>query len=263
MIQTARILNLNIWNYNDPWPVRLDLISSLILDADPDIVALQEVRYQDWIDPHHQADQILARLSGYSAVWNPAAYWSSEQSGDRRQLWEGLAILSRHPIVDRRMARLERDMTDPHNHFDRLVLGAQIRFPASPLWLFDTHFPLSARARERVAPTALDFVTQTAASLPFAFTGDFNALPTELSIRYLTGQAQIDGQCGNLGDAWTMCHPDENGYTFPAWDPEKRIDYVFHSANVQVQSITIVGSTLSREHASPSDHCGLLATLAI
>ena len=262
-MQTTRILDLNIWNYNDPWSVRRDLIISLILETNPDIIALQEVRYQDWIDPRHQADQILAGLTGYSAVWNSAAYWSPEQTGNRGQQWEGLAILSRHPIVDRRMARLERDMTDPRNHFERLILGAQIRLPKSPLWLFNTHFPLSARARERIVPVALDFVTQTAHDLPFVFTGDFNAEPTELPIQYLTGQAQIDGHSGNLGDAWTICHPGEDGYTFSAWKPEKRIDYMFVSANVQVQSIAVVGSSSHQEQVTPSDHGGLFADLAI
>ncbi|MBN1580573.1 MAG: endonuclease/exonuclease/phosphatase family protein [Anaerolineae bacterium] len=260
---TTRILDLNIWNYNDPWPVRRDLIVRLILETNPDIVAFQEVRYQDWIDVHHQADQILSHLDGYTAVWNPAAYWSPDQDENKGQQWEGLAILSRHPLVDRRIARLERDAADPHNHFPRLVLAAQIRLPAGLFWLFNTHFPLSAQARERVAPVALNFITQTAGNLPFVFTGDFNAVPAELPIQYFTGQAQIDGQSGDLCDAWTLCHPDQDGYTFSAWEPEKRIDYLFVSPNVQVQTIEIVGRTPHRETTSPSDHCGLFAAIEI
>jgi endonuclease/exonuclease/phosphatase family metal-dependent hydrolase len=202
-------------------------------------------------------------LNGYRAVWQPAAYWPPGRGGNQGQQWEGLAILSRHAIVDRATVRLEQDLDDPHNHFPRLVLGAQIRSPAGPLWLFDTHFPLSVRARERVAPIALDFVTRTAGGLPFVFTGDFNASPDELCIRFFTGREPIGDQKGTLNDAWANCHPGQDGYTFSAWEPRKRIDYAFVSSRVQVREIAIVGNTPNHETHSPSDHCGLLAELDI
>ena len=53
------------------------------------------------------------------------------------------------------------------------------------------------------------------------------------------------------------------GNTFSAWDPCKRIDYVFVPPAVQVTSISVVGAVPSREIISPSDHCGLLTTLSI
>ena len=60
---TLRILNLNIWNYNAPWPERRARIVGLIQDTQPDLVALQEVRYHDWLPyPNHQADQIRLGL---------------------------------------------------------------------------------------------------------------------------------------------------------------------------------------------------------
>ncbi len=257
------VLNLNIWNYNAPWPERRRLIIDLIRQTQPDVVALEEVRYQDWLNTRHQADQILTGLTGYDAVWQPAAYWPRGQESNQGQQWEGLAILSRHPIVDQAMTRLSRDPGDPHNHFDRLVMGAQIRTPANPFWLFVTHFPLSAQARERAAPIAADFVVRTAGELPLVFTGDLNALPSTPPIQFLTGQRDINGKHSPLQDAWTMCHPDRNGNTFPAWGPHKRIDYMFVSPNIEVHRIEIVGAVNSRDIVSPSDHCGLLATLQI
>ena len=57
-MSTIRVLDLNIWNYNEPWPARRDLIVDLISDAQPDIVALQEIRYHErTADLQHQADQ--------------------------------------------------------------------------------------------------------------------------------------------------------------------------------------------------------------
>jgi endonuclease/exonuclease/phosphatase family metal-dependent hydrolase len=261
-VNTIRILDLNIWNYNEPWLTRRDLIVDLILDSEPDVVALQEVRQQDWAtDPRHQADQILFRLPAYTAVWHPAHYWPADSLEGRQ--WEGLAILSLHPIVDQAVARLSRAADDPRDHFQRLVLGAQVRTLAGPFWLFNTHFPLSERARNRVVVESFDFVERTAGDLPYAFTGDFNARPHDLPIRFLTGQVEVDGRCGNLVDAWTRRHLGGVGYTYPAWEPRQRIDYVFVSPAIGVQGIAVVGAVASREVIPPSDHCGLLATLEL
>lgn len=261
----VRILDLNIWNYNEPWPTRRERIVDLIQHTAPDLVALQEIRYHEWLpEPRHQADQILAGLSGYTCVWHPAHYWplDAKHPAGAKQ-WEGLAILSRYPIVDQAVARLSRDAQDVRDSFQRLVIGAQVRTPGGPFWLFDTHFPLSEHARDRVVVEALDFVTQTVDGQPFALTGDFNAEPHDLPILFLTGQAEIDKRRGNLGDAWIACHPGEPGNTFSAWDPCKRIDYVFVPPAIVVASISIVGAVSSRELISPSDHCGLLTTLRI
>jgi endonuclease/exonuclease/phosphatase family metal-dependent hydrolase len=143
------------------------------------------------------------------------------------------------------------------------VLGAQIGTPAGPFWLFDTHYPLSADARTRVAVETERFVRQTAGDAPFVLAGDFNAEPTELPIRYLSGQAEIDGGTGTLVDAWQAAHPAEPGYTFPAWGPERRIDYLWTPPTVKVETLSVVGSVPNRETISPSDHCGLLATVEI
>ena len=260
-----RILNLNIWNYNAPWPERRARIVELIRDTHPDLVALQEIRYQDWLPQRgHQADQILAGLSGYNILWHPAHYWPRGRGDNPGQTcWEGLAILSRHPIVDQALLRLSRDPDDPRDSFQRLVLGAQVQRSAGPFWLFDTHYPLSSAARDRVAVETHDFVRQAAGNVPFALTGDFNAQPTDLPIRFLSGQVEVDGAGGTLVDAWHTTHPAEPGYTFPAWGPARRIDYLWVPPTVQIESIAVVGQVPNREVVSPSDHCGLLAVLAL
>jgi endonuclease/exonuclease/phosphatase family metal-dependent hydrolase len=262
-VTPIRLLDLNIWNYNEPWPARRDLIIDLILDLEPDIVALQEVRYRDWtIDPRHQGDQILAGLAGFASVWQPAHYWSPGQGGNVGELeWEGLAILSPHPIVDQAVVRLSRNPDDPRDGFQRLVLGALVRAPSGPFWLFNTHYPLSERARERVVVETARFCRQTAGDLPFALVGDMNAQPQDLPIRYLTGQTAIEAQRGDLVDAWLACHPDQAGYTFPAWAPSKRIDYVLVPPGTGVQQISVVGHVSRQDVVSPSDHCALLAVL--
>lgn len=124
-LNTIRILDLNIWNYNEPWPARRARIVDLILEAQPDIVALQEVRYRDWlVDPRHQAEQILSGLPGYGAIWHPAHHWPAHAAHNPGQEWEGLAILSPHPIVDQAILQLSREPDDPRDTFQRLVVAS-------------------------------------------------------------------------------------------------------------------------------------------
>jgi endonuclease/exonuclease/phosphatase family metal-dependent hydrolase len=71
-------------------------------------------------------------------------------------------------------------------------------------------------------------------SMPPILCGDFNAGPPSDEIRYLTGNAVIDGRSTYFQDAWAVTH-DRGGVTQdPANDfyaplnlPPKRIDYVF------------------------------------
>ncbi len=264
-MNSVRVLNLNIWNYNDPWEARRERIVALIRSTLPDIVALQEIRGRDWgPDVRHQADQILASLPGYASVWEPAHYWAQGEGHNQGRLeWEGLALLSAHPLVDRAVLRLSRDAADPHDSFQRLVLGARVQMLNGPFWIFTTHYPLSAAARARVAPESLAFVVRTADGLPFALTGDLNAEPEEAPIRVLTGSAGMGGAPDGLIDAWRACHPRAPGYTFPAWGPSKRIDYLLVPPQVTVREIEVLGRVPDRETVSPSDHCALLATLEV
>jgi len=259
----VRILNLNIWNYNDPWEARRERIVALIRSTLPDIVALQEIRGRDWgPEVRHQADQILAHLPGYSSIWEPAHYWAPGAGHNQGRLeWEGLAILSAHPLVDRAVLRLTRDATDEHDSFQRIVLGAQVQTLNGPFWVFTTHYPLSAVARARVAPETLAFVERTADGLPCTLTGDLNAEPEEESIHILTGSDDTGRARGGLIDAWHARYPGQPGYTFPAWGPSKRIDYLLVPPDVSVREIEVLGQVPDRETVSPSDHCALLATL--
>eukprot|EP01087_Luapelamoeba_hula_P008548 TRINITY_DN2142_c0_g1_i1.p1 TRINITY_DN2142_c0_g1~~TRINITY_DN2142_c0_g1_i1.p1 ORF type:complete len:563 (-),score=66.48 TRINITY_DN2142_c0_g1_i1:8-1696(-) len=62
----------NIWNYNPYWDLRLQRITEVIKDSDPDILALQEVRNIASLGGH-QLDAILAKLGveyRYHTFWS-------------------------------------------------------------------------------------------------------------------------------------------------------------------------------------------------
>ena len=258
------IMGLNIWNYNEPWATRRELIAQAIQRADVELVALQEVRYDNSYgeDCRHQAAQILTRLPGYEMIWQPAMRYPSPKADQGLVQWEGLAILSRLPIVDRRHIWLSRDREDVRDNHQRIVLGARVITTSGPFWFFTTHLSLSARGRERTIVEVYRFARDTAGQEPFAITGDFNALPSDPPIRFLLGEETLEGRSGDWADAWMCRHPTGPGYTNSPWEPNKRIDYVFLPRAEMVREIEIVGDQSDSDGIYPSDHLGLRAELA-
>ncbi len=256
------IFNLNIWNYNEPWLERRKCIVRAIQKHEPQVVALQEVTYLSSYaaDRRHQADQICAQLSGYAQVWQPAMYYS--RPGDEQIRWEGLAILSRLPIVDRRHIRLSRDPADERDRHQRIVLGCRLLAEEGPFWLFTTHLSLGATSRERTVLEVYDFVRETAGPEPFAVTGDFNAYPIDTPIRFLCGAEAIAGRRGDWVDAWAFRHPEEPGFTWSVWEGKQRIDYLWTPHGEWVQEIAVVADEPDAAGIYPSDHRGLFAKLA-
>jgi len=260
---TICLLDLNIWNYNEPWSARRNLIVELIREANADVVALQEIQCRSWLDdPGHQAAQIRARLPEFELIWHPAHYWAPGWGDNLGEKWEGLAILSRYPIVDQRFRQLTRRREDGASPWLRGVLGGLVRSPDGPFWLFSTH---RSGKRSYAATEVLSFVDGTASGKPFVLTGDFNVTPDSVDIRFLTGQATIDGQRGKLVDAWAVARPGESGETVLSWKvrPGKRIDYVLISPDVSVIGIRLAGDRPDSEGVYPSDHLALVADLGL
>jgi endonuclease/exonuclease/phosphatase family metal-dependent hydrolase len=99
-----------------------------------------------------------------------------------------------------------------------------------------SHFSLSSVARER----AVDFMQQAGIGSERIqiFGGDLNAEPHEGAIQTLKKQG--------FQDAWSSLHVDENGFSFPACRPTKRIDYFFFRPSGRgetetLKSVSIIG----------------------
>ncbi|MCS6862708.1 MAG: endonuclease/exonuclease/phosphatase family protein, partial [Abditibacteriales bacterium] len=96
---------------------------------------------------------------------------------------------------------------------------------------------------------------------PQIIVGDFNAIPHQWCIRFLTGRAEMDGKHGDFVDAWVAVHPSDLGYTFRADQPMRRIDYIFVRGNITVTDARLVGNQPDAAGVYPSDHCGVVAEM--
>jgi len=112
-----KILNLNLYNYNN-WDERKLKIIDFIQKNNPDIIALQEVRDDVQFNKkgYNQAKQLNSRL-------NYPYYAFSEVTDKRKErperydhyCIEGIAVLSKLPIIKIEKEKLKKHPKDIHN----------------------------------------------------------------------------------------------------------------------------------------------------
>ena len=149
----------------------------------------------------------------------------------------GNAILSRWPIGEQHDQDLSSNPPGRVDEVQRLALHARTNgydvFSTHLVWRYD-----EGNIREREVVELDDFIrvhTDPNGALPSILCGDFNAEPDSTEIRFLTGNATIDGRSTYYQDAWRVAGGRGDGFT---WDnrninaaaerePDRRIDYIF------------------------------------
>jgi endonuclease/exonuclease/phosphatase family metal-dependent hydrolase len=263
-----RVLQLNIWARSGPYETREPLLKKLFTDLAPDLIALQEVDVAP--NGSNQATELLDGL-GYEVFYDRRI---GTNRGD-----PGIAIASRHPILDRSVRELGHD---------GVAIGARIAIGEEALW-FACAVPLSwlpGREGEREDECiALDeWLTDLAKEdlLPPILAGDFDATPDAASIRFLTGLQSLQGKSTYWADAFAIAGDGSPGYTWSTSSSyvqpfaeavfaqpvhHRRIDYVFVGSPVRwkprivVRACRVVGT--ENDGAAPSDHYGVVADLEI
>ena len=251
-----KVMSFNIWNYTRPWPLRRKLIADLIRSHQPDVISLQETRHDFRFESGlGQGDQ-LAELTDYTPTFMLGQVYFPILRVD-----EGVTTLTRE--APRKVMRLDLSML-PHEREDqnqRVCLGVRVMGDQGEVDIYNTHWSLSARARERNAVEVTRFIVQESQDRPTLVMGDFNAKPDTLPIRYLVGDASIDGASGDFVDCWLAANPGQPGFTYASFDPVRRIDYMMgRNLPRGVRNAKVIGSE-PVEGVYPSDHMGILVEL--
>src|SRR3954466_10122758 len=121
-----KVLSLNIWNRQGPWPERSKLLRKGLAELQPDLVGLQEVLHHD-SEPLDQAHELAEGLGYY------VAFASAWHIGGGLQF--GNAVLSRWPIVAAENFMLP---TEPSEE-TRSCLYVRVDSPAGAIPVFCTH----------------------------------------------------------------------------------------------------------------------------
>jgi len=283
-MSTLRILQLNTWNTEGPWPQRLDEIVALVAHHAPDVFALQEiVAGPDGRSTAHEIADCLTAHTG--SAWHVAfagTPYPEEVLGiPEGQLW-GVAVLSRWPI-DAQHSQLLAD------GWPSMWMVLHVR--TNGLDVFSTHLtpaPHDGVWREHQALEVDAFVRahKGESPLPAVLCGDFNAAPDSAEMRFLSGLQSLDGRSTYFQDAWAVAGDGGPGHTWDGDNPfaarlhlhPRRVDYVLVGDHFPLNAPSAPGAgpgdgtgrvihcemvgrvPLTGTHAS--DHYGVLASVA-
>ena len=243
-----RVLSYNILHGGTGRAPRL---AAVIRDAAPDLVLLQEAT-----DPAVVAT--LARETGLET-------WGAQPG-------HSTAFLSRLPVE----GHAWHHPRGARHAFLELVL------PNDAGRLYGLHLNAwfskwSERRRAREIRALLDSIRDHQHGF-HAIAGDFNALApgavldTSPMPRWIQAMVWVSGRDiardtirlmlgADYVDAWRRLHDDEEGLTFPTWDPHVRFDYLFTPSRYAERLTRCEVFTASAEARTASDHFPLLVEL--
>lgn len=240
--RTLRLMTFNIAAGNG----NLAGMAEVIRAAAPDIVALQEVDVR-WSDRSDFVDQAarLGDMLGMNVRFAPIYRLPGEGTAPTREF--GLAVLSRAPVVEFRNHEITRLSTQSGDTVPRALPGfpeAVIDFGGVRVRVFNTHLDYRADPRIRSSQVAEMLAIIGKMDEPTILMGDLNAPPDAGEIAPLLAR---------LRDTWR--HPGP-GFTYPAAEPKRRIDYVLVSDHFTVLAGRVIPSTAS-------DHRPVIADLLL
>jgi len=266
-MSTLKVVTLNLWGEQPPLERRMQLAVEGLRALAPDVIGLQEVRQVPATVPN-QAETLAAAL-GMSCYFEPATPWGGGE--------EGLAILSRHAIVARRVHELPHAVPTER----RLVLGVTVETAVGRVDVWTTHlnYRLTDGGKREDQIVALDeHIAAAPSELPKILCGDFNATPDSDEIRFLCGLHTSAGRRTFWQDAWERRHGRADGFTWARANPytarlrwlerDRRLDYIFVSPMKRdgrgvVHDCRIVLDRAAADGALPSDHYALYAEVQL
>ena len=202
----------------------------------PDIVALQEVDVH-WAERSNFIDEahVLADRLHMHVCFAPIYQLPGMEGAPPREF--GVAMLSRYRIVACRNETLTRLSTQAEHPAPTPMpglLAARVKVGATVLRVFNTHLDYRADPavrRMQVRDMVQDIGTSTEPTLVF---GDMNDTPDA---------AELAPLFARWHDAWPASAGA--GLTYPADNPEKRIDYVLVSSQFRVREAHVPATQAS------------------
>lgn len=232
-----RAMTYNIHHCNPPSKgneIDLNAVANVIIQQNPDVVALQEVDdHTSRSGAFNQAEEIAKKLGmnyyfGKAINYGGGAY--------------GVAILSKFPLSEMKVNPLP---SEPGSDAEARVLAtAKVTFPDGKVILFgSTHLDAqSSSVNRELQVREINRIASTE-SLPFIIAGDFNDSPGSTVIQLL--DQKFKRTCN-------QCDP-----TIPATKPTKAIDFI---AFAPADGFTVTSHRVIPE-SYPSDHLPVVATL--
>ncbi|WP_205745659.1 endonuclease/exonuclease/phosphatase family protein [Egibacter rhizosphaerae] len=227
----------------------LSATADAIEDLDADIVGLQEVDVH-WGARSDFEDQAarLAEMLDMEVFFAPIYTFEPFEEGDPDREY-GLAFLSDYPLhetINHDLTRLSTQGEDPEPEpmpgFPQVTANVK----GVTVDLYNTHLDYRGdpTVRELQVDDTLEILGDEPA--PAVLLGDLNAPPEAPELAPLFEV---------MDDAWAVAG-EGDGFTFPAEDPDARIDYVLATPDIEVRDAQVVDT-------QASDHLPVVADLTV
>lgn len=256
---------------------RLKRLAHEIIEWNPDIICLQEVDFGSHRSHKLNQAEYLAYEAGYPYVaeavsWEanyiPFPYWPFKRHFGRMK--SGGAILSKYPITSHEVELLAKPAVNSwwYNIFylHRYFQKATIQIEDKKFQLVNLH--LEAFDKKEREQEIKDLIRKASSEKIDFIAGDFNMVPDSAAKKSKFHESQDDyendrsfhlmSKSGLLESIPEEIYSkDETSYfTFPAWKPDRRLDYIFFRPHHKMMRAEILNSQLS-------DHLPLRATFQI
>lgn len=239
---TVMTQNLNFYgDKHGEWRQRRELLCDVIQEVEPDVLALQAVCSDPDIEGgRDQATQLSHCMPQFPYVF----FYPSNVTDSGRE--EGCAILSRialhEPTV--RELSLRKGLEDGNR---RVVQHARFDLEKGSLNVFNVYFSwVEEQARDNI-DECIAFLGRSEG--PTLLVGDFNIPAGSPLLERL--------EAAGLTDLWQEAHPDQDGFTYEADAPAKRIDYAWANEELVQQLGSVEILRREGDDARISDHLGL------
>jgi endonuclease/exonuclease/phosphatase family metal-dependent hydrolase len=219
-------------------------VARLVRTTSPNVVLLQEV--DRGTNRSGKVDQLkaLTDATRYGGVFGRSLDYDGGEYG--------IAALARGGFVFSNTVALTVEPVQARaggSREPRVALVATTQTRGGRLQMLNTHLDASADESYRLqeVDAVLNAVRPRLSPItPVLVGGDFNAEPGSAVVQKVLGMG--------LRDAWTECGQGD-GFTYPADQPTKRIDYLFLSGALRCTAAEVLDTRIS-------DHRPLLVTLA-
>lgn len=233
----VRVLTLNILHgATTKGDFDLDVISDVINNTKPDLVALQEVDYKTKRAKNFDLTTELAQRTGMTS------YFAKAMDYDGGAYGEG--VLSKWPILSAKNIPL------PHQPTSEPRAAAEITIAISPgdtIRFIGTHLDHLKDNRDRMMQVQAINQKLMPSDYPSILAGDLNDTPGSEPIEILESK-------------WSAAYQETTlEPTFPSDDPKGKIDYIMYTPKKAWK--VLESKTICDEIAS--DHCGYLVVLEL
>jgi endonuclease/exonuclease/phosphatase family metal-dependent hydrolase len=255
------VATINLRNRADRWRERRHLLVNQIGDAEPDLIALQEVylpmRQGQWL-----RNQINVRREQVGK--RPYRLFLCRKRHLIGGYYEGIGILTKLPVRYKDTINL--------GYGGRVAMRINVELPSHQTLDFVSvhlhHEPLADEIRNEQAMILTGWLTSKG-HIPFQIVaGDFNEAPGGIAIKkmkqgFRSAFEMVHGREPYATFPTALClRPDGNGNLVTDLEA-KCLDYIFVTSGLQVSKATLICDQPSSEDPTlyPSDHVGLLTTI--